>query len=90
LNKLDAKINGWVIEGYPSSSTHLEKLKSFGVKPSHVFCLEISDSRVYERLEHRRFDPQTGVFYNTETHPPDDLKVVKRLIQNPEDSRTIV
>jgi adenylate kinase family enzyme len=55
-----------------------------------VICLEISDSKIYERLEHRRFDPLTGTYYNTATHPPTDEAIISRLIQSPEDAHHIV
>lgn len=53
LSKLDCKINGYVMEGFPSATQHFQTLKEFGAEPSHIICLELSDSKVYERLENR-------------------------------------
>jgi adenylate kinase len=65
-------------------------MKKMGIQPSHVISLEICDSKIYERLEHRRFDPLSGIFYNTSTDPPTDMEIITRLIQSPEDCHPVV
>ena len=52
--------------------------------------LNLGDSVVYERLEHRRIDPDTGKFYNTLINPPEDVEILERLIQKPEYRHEIV
>ena len=90
VDKLDCKINGFVMEGYPSSNGQIQSLKDIGIVPSHVVVLEISDSKVFERIEHRRFDPVQGVTYNTAVDPPQDEEVIAWLIQSPEDKHIVV
>jgi len=38
--------------------------------------LEISDIKLYERLENRRYDEETGVIYNAMTNPTKDPEIV--------------
>ena len=90
LAESDCQINGWILEGYPTQKSHIAQLKSMGYHPSHVLSLEIPDSKIYERLEHRRFDPLQGIYYNTSTNPPTDAEVIERLIQSPEDKHPVV
>lgn len=45
-----------------------------------MLLLDINDHQVYERLEHRRFDPDVGNYYNTLLNPPEDVEVLERLV----------
>ena len=65
-------------------------MKDMGLEPSHIISLELSDLRVYERLENRRFDPLEGIAYNCLVDPPQSTEIVDRLIQSPEDKHQIV
>jgi len=57
LRQVDCLINGWVIDGFPSTTSQIQFLKDMNMSPSLVFVLDAPDHTVYERLEHRRFDP---------------------------------
>ena len=50
------------------------------LSPSLVLLLDAVDHTVYERLEHRRFDPIQGDFYNTLINPPEDAQILERLV----------
>jgi adenylate kinase len=80
INKLDCKINGWILDGFPHTVNQLNLLKEYNFNPSLVILLEVSDHLVYERLEHRRFDPLTGLNYNTMLCPPDNDTILGRLV----------
>jgi adenylate kinase len=90
LNKLDCKINGWILDGFPGSAAQLDYLKKLQINPSLVILLEVSDHIVYERLEHRRFDPVEGKHYNTMLDPPKEEAILCRLVQSDEDNHPTV
>jgi adenylate kinase len=91
LNQLDAKLNGFVLDGFPLTNDHLRYLmESCNIKPSHVIYLVIDDHKAYERLEYRKFDSVDGVYYDIYNNPPTDLEVLSRLIPAPEDQHHVV
>jgi len=51
LKKPDCQINGWVLDGYPTSQSQIEELVKVGLSPQLVVALELRDSIVYERIE---------------------------------------
>lgn len=57
LEKPDCKINGWILDGCPSTPEQIAALTEHGITPSLVITLDQSDSSVYEKIEQRRFDP---------------------------------
>ena len=65
-------------------------MKNMGLEPSQIISLELSDLRVYERLENRWYDPLQGVTYDCLENPPQDQDIVDRLIQSPEDKHHVV
>ena len=64
LSQPDCMINGWILDGCPTSEEQISKLKDLGFGPQIVIELDLSDALVYEKLEQKRFDPQEGKFYN--------------------------
>ena len=60
LEQSDCRINGWVLDGFPKTPEQLQLFQNSNYKPSHVIILNLGDSVVYERLEHRRLDRETG------------------------------
>lgn len=89
LEEPDCRINGWILDGYPKTFEQAKSLKEFKISPTHVVFLECSDSLVYERVEQRRFDPVTGVYYNV-MELPDDETIRNRVVQMNEDSHEAV
>lgn len=57
----DCKINGWILDGFPKTEAQISLLKSLKISPSLVSVLEVNDNVAFERLEHRRIDPLTGI-----------------------------
>lgn len=90
ISKLDCKINGFILDGYPGSKGQIQFLKDIGLSPSHLIILEIPDFKIYERIENRRFDPVTGKFFNIAVESIKTKEVVERLVHNPEDHHPIV
>ncbi|OMJ83661.1 hypothetical protein SteCoe_15389 [Stentor coeruleus] len=72
LKEPDCRINGWVLDGYPKTIEQARSLREFKIIPSHVLFLECADAMVYERVEQRRLDPITGVYYNVMNLPEDE------------------
>lgn len=89
LSKPDCKLNGWILDGCPTTPEQIAKLTQLGITPSLVVALDQSDSMVYEKLEQRRFDPIEGKFYNLlkDTIP---REVQSRLTQEPSHTHPIV
>lgn len=64
LEKPDCKINGWILDGCPTTAEQIASLNEHGILPTLVITLDQSDSSVYEKIEQRRFDPVDCRHYN--------------------------
>lgn len=64
LNKPDCKINGYILDGCPTTPDQINSLTQLGIIPSLVIVLNQSDSLTYDKLEHLRYDPQDARFYH--------------------------
>ena len=64
LDKPDCKINGYILDGCPTTTEQIAALNDLGIVPSLVITLDQSDSSVYEKIEQRRFDPIEMNHYN--------------------------
>ena len=64
LERPDCKINGWILDGCPSTPEQIALLNDNVIIPSLVVTLDQSDSSVYEKIEQRRFDPIECRHYN--------------------------
>ena len=51
LERPDCKINGWILDGCPSTPEQIALLNENGIVPSLVVTLDQSDSSVYEKIE---------------------------------------
>jgi len=90
VNQIDCLANGWVIDGYPSNINQAREFEKAGITPSKVIFLDLPDHEARSRIENRRVDPSTGLFYNisqTADHPE---HVVKRLQRHPDDNERAV
>lgn len=89
IDRVDCRVNGWILDGAPLNMEQIELLKSNGMIPSLAITLEISDTLVMQRLEGRRFDPITGIHYylNQEDQDVPNLTVLKRLVHDPADTK---
>jgi adenylate kinase len=89
LDKPDCRMNGWILDGCPSTPEQIQLLNQLGVSPSLVVTLDQSDSAVYEKIEQRRFDPVEGRYYNLLTDEVPD-EVLSRLVHQKEHTHPIV
>ena len=64
LEKPDCVINGWILDGCPTTNEQIATLNDLGIVPSLVITLDQSDSSVYEKIEQRRWDPIECRQYN--------------------------
>jgi adenylate kinase family enzyme len=89
LDKPDCKINGWILDGCPTTTDQISRLNEYGIIPSLVITLDQSDSSVYEKIEQRRFDPIECKHYNLlqDYVPKDDQS---RLVHQKEHTHPIV
>ena len=60
LEKIDCKLNGWVLDGFPLTNEQARSLRYLKKNPTNVFFLEANDNLIFERAHHRRIDPRTG------------------------------
>ena len=51
LEKPDCKINGYILDGCPTTNEQIAALNDLGIVPSLVITLDQSDSSVYEKIE---------------------------------------
>ena len=84
LNETDCKMNGWVLDGFPKNQLQALALRQSKLQPTLAFFLDASDALVFDRLDSRRMDPVTGVYYNIKVSVPYELH--SRLIQCSEDT----
>ncbi|KAF8820671.1 adenylate kinase [Cardiosporidium cionae] len=82
----DCKRQGWVLDGFPRTSTQAFSLKSAEIQPSHVFLLEADEDLLIERSVTRRLDPLTNRIYNLKTTLPPTSEIAARLIQRDDDT----
>ncbi len=89
LEKPDCKINGYILDGCPTTTEQIAALNDLGIVPSLVITLDQSDSSVYEKIEQRRFDPIELKHYNLLI---DEIpkEAQSRLIQQREHTHPIV
>lgn len=66
LKQSDCRVNGWVLDGFPQTEAQINLLKSLKIRPSLVCLFEQPEEESIRRLNNRRIDPQTGVYYNLE------------------------
>ena len=85
LRQSDCRVNGWVLDGFPENEAQVNLLRAMRIKPSLVFIFEQPVEESVRRLNNKRVDPTTGIFYNIEVNPPKSEIVNARLVQRKED-----
>ncbi|XP_022990422.1 adenylate kinase, chloroplastic-like isoform X2 [Cucurbita maxima] len=86
LSQPDAQENGWLLDGYPRSSSQANALKEVGFEPDLFILLEVPEEILVERVVGRRLDPVTGKIYHLKYFPPDNEEVAARLTQRFDDT----
>ncbi|KAJ7951165.1 adenylate kinase [Quillaja saponaria] len=86
LLKPDSKENGWLLDGYPRSTSQATALKEFGFEPDLFILLDVSEDLLVERVVGRRLDPVTGKIYHLKYSPPESKEIASRLTQRFDDT----
>ncbi|XP_031250015.1 adenylate kinase, chloroplastic [Pistacia vera] len=86
LSQPDSLEKGWLLDGYPRSSSQATALKKFGFQPDLFILLEVSEDILVERVVGRRLDPVTGKIYHLKYSPPETEEIAARLTQRFDDT----
>ncbi|KAL9245466.1 hypothetical protein vseg_019115 [Gypsophila vaccaria] len=86
LSQPDSQEKGWLLDGYPRSSSQAVALKDFGFQPDLFILLEVSEELLVERVVGRRLDPVTGKIYHLKYSPPENDEIAARLTQRFDDT----
>ncbi|KAB1204755.1 Adenylate kinase 2, chloroplastic [Morella rubra] len=86
LLRPDALESGWLLDGYPRSSSQANALKEFGFEPDLFILLEVAEDALVERVVGRRLDPVTGKIYHLKYSPPETEEITARLTQRFDDT----
>eukprot|EP00166_Cyanidium_caldarium_P001200 ctg_1620.g305 len=94
LSQRDCRLYGWVLDGFPRTRAQVQALRRLDDAASGgataatapdplrtVVVLEADARQLYERLSHRRIDPETHAVYNMKTYPPAEEEVRERLLR---------
>ncbi|KAJ4713738.1 Adenylate kinase chloroplastic [Melia azedarach] len=86
LSQPDSQEKGWLLDGYPRSSSQATALKKFGFQPDLFILLEVPEDILVERVVGRRLDPVTGKIYHLKYSPPETEEIAARLTQRFDDT----
>ncbi|CAN1147771.1 Adenylate kinase 2, chloroplastic [Linum perenne] len=86
LMQPDSLENGWLLDGYPRSSSQATALKGLGFEPDIFIVLEVPEEILVERVAGRRLDPVTGKIYHMTYSPPETDEIAARLTQRFDDT----
>ena len=87
VEKPDCKINGFILDGCPTSLSQVQQLAENDIVPSVVIALNQNDQLSYDRLDQLRYDPINAKFYNLQSASP---QVQARLVQLNEHSQKVL
>lgn len=82
----DSQEKGWLLDGYPRSSSQAAALEDFGIHPDIFILLEVSEDILVDRVVGRRLDPLTGKIYHLKYSPPENEEIASRLTQRFDDT----
>ncbi|KAG9136736.1 hypothetical protein Leryth_004507 [Lithospermum erythrorhizon] len=82
----DSQEKGWLLDGYPRSSSQALALKELGFVPDLFILLEVPEEILVERVVGRRLDPVTGKIYHLTYSPPETEEIAARLTQRFDDT----
>ena len=81
----DCKVNGWILQGAPTSDDQISLLKEIEQQPTLFVTLEMNDQMIYEKLEQRRYDPVTNKYHYILNENIHDEKILDRLVHKYDD-----
>ncbi|TYI83513.1 hypothetical protein E1A91_D05G298100v1 [Gossypium mustelinum] len=82
----DSQQRGWLLDGYPRSSSQAAALEDYGIRPDLFILLDVSEDILVERVVGRRLDPLTGKIYHLKYSPPENDEIASRLTQRFDDT----
>ncbi|KAI3672628.1 hypothetical protein L6452_38724 [Arctium lappa] len=86
LSQPDSNEKGWLLDGYPRSSSQATALQAFGFQPDLFILLEVPEEILVDRVVGRRLDPVTGRIYHLTYSPPETEEIAARLTQRFDDT----
>ncbi|XP_042514979.1 adenylate kinase 5, chloroplastic isoform X2 [Macadamia integrifolia] len=86
LSHVDAQEKGWLLDGYPRSSTQAQSLEQMNIRPDIYIVLDVLDEILIDRCVGRRLDPVTGKIYHLKNFPPESDEIRARLITRSDDT----
>lgn len=86
LSQPDSVEKGWLLDGYPRSSSQATGLHEFGFQPDIFVLLEVPEEILVERVVGRRLDPVSGKIYHLKYAPPETEEIAARLTQRFDDT----
>ncbi|KAL5729680.1 adenylate kinase [Ranunculus cassubicifolius] len=86
LSQEDAKEKGWLLDGYPRSSSQAQALERINLRPDILIELDVPDETLIERCIGRRLDPVTGKIYHVKNFPPETEEIWGRLVTRSDDT----
>ncbi|KAL6839162.1 hypothetical protein ACP4OV_031053 [Aristida adscensionis] len=86
LSQQDVQERGWLLDGYPRSSSQAQSLESLKIRPDIFIVLEVPDEILIDRCVGRRLDPVTGKIYHVKNFPPENEEISARLITRSDDT----
>ncbi|CAH1429522.1 unnamed protein product, partial [Lactuca virosa] len=81
LSQSDSAEKGWLLDGYPRSSSQATTLQAFGFHPNLFILIEVPQELLVDRVVGRRLDPVTGRIYHLTYSPPETEEIAARLTQ---------
>ncbi|KAF9602121.1 hypothetical protein IFM89_025166 [Coptis chinensis] len=82
----DSQQHGWLLDGYPRSSSQAKALEDLGIHPDLFILLDVPEELLVERVVGRRLDPVTGRIYHLTYFPPETEEIAARLTQRFDDT----
>lgn len=86
LSRDDARKRGWLLDGYPRSSSQAESLERMKIRPDIYIVLDVPNEVLIDRCVGRRLDPMTGKIYHLKNFPPESEEINARLVTRPDDT----
>lgn len=78
----DARFNGWVLDGFPTTVEQLHELVDGGVSPHAYFSIELPSEESNSRAAAVKHDPVDGTLWDLTEKKPDEL-TQRRLVTPP-------
>ncbi|XP_074372107.1 adenylate kinase, chloroplastic isoform X2 [Apium graveolens] len=86
LSQPDSVEKGWLLDGFPRSSSQATALQEYGFKPDLFILLEVPQEILVDRVVGRRLDPVSGKIYHLKYSPPESEEIAARLTQRFDDT----